>query len=313
MPRFKDAVALGDVLTAPEVESAELTLPSQWQAWDALFQKIRDGINDFLSAADKVPGINPPRLPDGSLEELVIKPFCGDWDRIRANGVACASYGEGISGLGQNLATIPADMEPYWSGSARTAFAAHHVSYGVALDGVGGVVAQGQRLFEGMASVSQGLAQRAIAAITRLGQLLARVSSGLAKRMGGWLAWINTLKDIVTDGLDSVRDLYDGIIEIVGIVGDLIELKSTVQNYVGQQVAKFRRFTDLEAIMERIPTIGTATVGGLGRTRPGDRRAVRDIERRHERPEAPDASEAAVRSKLAEPDPGEIEPCRVAG
>ena len=84
------------VLRPPPVCSATLVVPQDWIVWDALFTRARDGINLLAGIADRVPGADVPRLPEGSLADLVVKPLCGDWDRIRANGEACRTLGHGL-------------------------------------------------------------------------------------------------------------------------------------------------------------------------------------------------------------------------
>jgi len=113
---FADVIDVTAMLTPPEVMHAALVMPHDWLVWDTLFQRVRDGINLLLGIADHLPGVAVPRLPDGSLADLIVKPLCGDWDRIRSNGDACRILARGMDGLAQNLAAVPISLAPHWTG-----------------------------------------------------------------------------------------------------------------------------------------------------------------------------------------------------
>lgn len=81
--QFTDVVDVKGMLKDPEKPDTKLDLPPEWKSWDKAFQEVRDAINKFLDVVDQVPGIDiSMRLPGGSLVDIVVKPFTGDWDRI---------------------------------------------------------------------------------------------------------------------------------------------------------------------------------------------------------------------------------------
>ena len=262
MSRFGDAVDLGQVLVPPPVGEASLQVPKDWETWDALYVEIRDGLDVLRSVAELIPGVDLPELPGGSLADLVVTPFSGDWNRVRAHGDACVTLGRGMDGLGRNLAAIPLDLAPHWAGATTLAFAGHHAGYGLAAAAAGRVVAQGTWVFEGIARVSQRVGEAAIRLLTRLGQLLIKAVRQLRRRVLPLVGWLTTVRDLVVDGLGPVLDLVRDVVEIVESVRDLVALAEEVRAWVEVQVERLRVFTQLRSVLDLLPTLGQAVLGG---------------------------------------------------
>lgn len=258
MSAFGDVVDVRDVLRPPQVGSAALLLPHDWIVWDALFVKARDGINLLAGIADRVPGVDVPRLPEGSLADLIVKPFCGDWDRIRANGEACRVLGRGMSGLARNLLVLPLDLTPYWSGQTMVRFAAHHLSYALAIEFAGDVVARGQIAFDSVSEVSQRVGETAIRLLTRLGQLLIRVARKVARRLAPYVGWLATVKDVLVDGIGPILDVVADLRETVALVQALLALLHRVTSWLEEARADLMVFASLPAILDGLPSVGSS-------------------------------------------------------
>lgn len=261
MPGFGDVVSLDGVLTAPSVGEAPLHVPKDWETWDSLFQEVRDGINIIAGAADRIPGVDLPRLPEGSLARLVVSPLTGNWDVIRSRGEACRTVGSGLDAMARNLGAVPLDLAPHWSGLTFVSFLGHHAAYAVALEAASRVVAQGTVVFEAMALVSQQLGEAAVRLLTRLGRLLVRVVRKLARRLAPWLGWVSTAKDLLTDGLGPILDIVEDIIELVDLVNGLLDLVATARAWVEDQVARLRVLLEVRHVTDLLPTIGQAVLG----------------------------------------------------
>lgn len=254
--QFTDVVDVKGMLKAPEKPDTKLDLPADWKKWDTAFQEVRDAINKFLDVVDKVPGIDiSMRLPGGSLVDIVVKPFTGDWDRIYMNGAACKTWGEAVGGMGKNVGQVPIDMALHWSGKGAVSFTAHAGVYAVVISAVGALLQYGEKIFQAIGKMSQRLGEAVVKVLTRLGKLLIRVLGQIAKRLSGWWAWVTTAAEVVMNGLDVVRDIYNDVVEIIELVKRLFDLKSKVEAWVSDQVAKLKAFQELPIISGELPNV----------------------------------------------------------
>lgn len=254
--QFTDVVDVKGMLKDPEKPDTKLDLPPEWKSWDKAFQEVRDAINKFLDVVDQVPGIDiSMRLPGGSLVDIVVKPFTGDWDRIYMNGAACKTWGEAVGGMGRNVGQVPIDMALHWKGKGAVSFTAHQGVYAVVISAIGALLQYGEKVFQAIGKMSQRLGETVVKVLTRLGKLLIRVLGQVANRLSGWWAWIKTAAEVVVNGLDVVRDIYNDVVEIIDLVKRLFDLKSKVEAWVSDQVAKLKAFQELPAISLELPNV----------------------------------------------------------
>ncbi|MGL5824366.1 MAG: hypothetical protein ACRCYU_05945 [Nocardioides sp.] len=253
-----DLVDIQEILRPPSVAAAELVLPHDWVLWDTLFMRMRDGIALLMSIADRLPGVDLPRLPGGSLTDIVVKPLCGDWDRIRANGEACRTLGRGMDGLTANLVALPIELESRWSGAAATGFAVHHAEYAVAVAAVARVVEQGRLVFDGIGELSRRVGEAAIGLLTRLGLLLARVARKVASRLAPYVGWLATVKDVLVDGVGPIVDIVADIREAVDLVHALLDLVQRIRGWLIAARADLSVFTTLPTMLAGLPSVVSA-------------------------------------------------------
>ncbi len=256
MPNFAMVVDVAATLKPPEQIDTKVNVPSDWKTWDNLFQTIRDTINEFIEVANLVPGIDLEQLPGGSLNDLVIKPFTGDWDRIRMNGEACKILKEGVRGLSKNTLAIPIDMERHWSGKAAFAFSGVAIAFGVIMDRVANVLAKGQLVYEKIGEVSRKIGQTAIKVIVALGKLLGRLVGKIAQRFASWIGWVKTTAEVIAHGLEPVMDIYNGVKRVVDLVQHILELKTRVEEYVDRMTKALEVFENIPNVVDELPTLG---------------------------------------------------------
>jgi hypothetical protein len=256
MTHFRDAVDLREILKPPAVGRATLMVPRDWAVWDELFMRVRDGINMLLGLADHVPGLDVPRLPDGSLADIVVKPLCGDWDRIRANGEACHILGRGMEGFAGNLLVLPVQLAPHWSGQTAVSFAAHHSGYALAVEAIARLVSRGHLVFEAVGQMSQRVGETAIRLLTRLGLLLARVVRKIATRLAPYVGWLATAKELLVDGVQPILDIVADIRETVELVHCLMDLVHQVRAWLTEAREDLSIFASLPALLDGLPRVG---------------------------------------------------------
>lgn len=234
MSPFVELVDVAGLLVPPEVGSMTPQVPKEWEAWDHLYEVARDGANLLLSVVDKLPGIDVPRLPEGTLADLVVKPLSGDWDRIAAHGDAAASWARGMRGVGANLAVVPAGLGPLWEGEAAAAFTWRHEGLAAATALAGELSRAAQLLFEQLGRMSLRLGERVIVLLTRLGRVLIRLAKKVGQRLAPYVGWVLTAKDVLTDGLGPILDIIEDLCEVVDLVRDLIDLVALIHEWVGE-------------------------------------------------------------------------------
>lgn len=244
MSAFVELVDVPALLVPPEVGASVPRVPKEWDSWNHLYEVARDGANLLLSVIDKLPGVDVPRLPEGTLADLVVKPLSGDWDRIAAHGDAAARWARGMRGVAANLAVVPAGLGSRWEGEAAAAFAGRHLCFAAAL-GLAGELSHGaQFLFEGLGRMSLRLGERVIVLLTRLGRLLIRLARKVGQRLAPYVGWVLTLKDVLADGLGPILDIIDDLREVVGLVRDLIDLVALVHDWLAEVKAGLHTLLD---------------------------------------------------------------------
>lgn len=260
----KDIAAM---LKVPDKRDVKVDRPPEWIQWDEAFQKIRDTINKLLELVDLIPGVDPGRLPGGNLEQIVIYPFTGDWNRIRMNGDACKIWGDATVALGENVKAIPKGMLGHWWGQAQLAFDAQHIAYGYVLKAIGSLVEHGKVLFDKIGDMSQKIGERAMRILVRLGTKLLSLVKRIGSRFGGWFAWAKTAYDVATKGIDAISDIWYDIKDCIEQVKNIMELAEKVRAWVSDSIGKLKALGDLDSLMEQLPQVAEVALKDL--TTPG--------------------------------------------
>lgn len=248
------------LLVVPDPGASSLDVPADWRTWDHYFQLVRDAINIFASVADKVPHVELGRLPGGSLADLVIKPFCGDWDRIRANGTAGVAAADAMAGAAGNVAVTPLLLLGGWEGRAALAASVHVEGYALVTRGLAEVVRTARAGFAGLGRMSQEFGEAAIRIIVPLGKLLVRVARKIVSRLGGWVGWVRTATEVIANGLEEVRDIVEDIRRVIQLVRDLIELKHLVVEWVAEVRAQLAVLLELPEVVSGLPRLAGRVV-----------------------------------------------------
>jgi hypothetical protein len=234
MSRFVELVDVSSLLVAPEVGAAVPRVPKEWEAWDHLYEVARDGANLLLAVIDKLPGVDVPRLPGGTLADLVVKPLSGDWDRIAAHGDAAERWAQGMRGVAANLAVVPAGLGSVWEGEAAVAFRLRHAGFAAAIGLAAELSHTGRLLFEGLGRMSLRLGERVIELLTRLGRVLIRLARKVGQRLAPYVGWALSVKEVLVDGLGPILDIIEDLREVVGLVQDPIELVALIQEWLAE-------------------------------------------------------------------------------
>ena len=107
-------------LPEPAPGESELVHHADFRALDATFGKVRDVVNLGIDALNDL-GFGLRRLPEESLEELLVLPLSGDHHRIRQNADAVRHVETALVQYAASTARLAPAADPRWGGVAAAA------------------------------------------------------------------------------------------------------------------------------------------------------------------------------------------------
>lgn len=228
-----------DPLSLPEPALGEQKLrhDAEFRALDRTFDTIRDTANkaiDFLNEA----GCGLRRLPEESLEELVVMPLTGDYRRIRQNADALHHIDAAMAVYARNTARLAIATDPRWGGNAATSYVFRLVRHAAAARGSGELLSLVRPVFDEVADFSERLAIEVEELVVELVEKGRRLVARILARVAGPTGWAVLAGDIALNGIDAVMDLIDDAQRIVAIIDRLIEMKGEVEAWVEEQRAR---------------------------------------------------------------------------
>lgn len=248
--------AIADLaLDPPRVGDRELHHDETFTTWDRVFSGVRDGINLAIDHLNHV-GAGLPRLPDGSLEDLLVVPLTGDYRLIRQNGNACAVVQDAMSDWAANIGWLAHESVARWHGASGLAFAAHLEAYDLVVRAAGRLIGLGRQVFDGVADVSERLGVQAERIIVALGRLLRRLAIRIAEKLAGAGGWAKLALDLVTKGLRTVTDILDDIRLVVELIDAAVEVRDAIREWAEVQRARLEILADLPDLLRALPELG---------------------------------------------------------
>ena len=235
-------------LAPPPRGEATLLHDPTFTAWDETFSTMRDTVNLGIAALNHA-GAGLPRLPEGSLEDLLVLPLTGDYGAIRQNATACHDVRDALHTWGDNILRLSVGVRPGWGGDAAAAYLLRINAYGLVARGLGEVVAGGSVVFEQVAVVSEKIGIRVERLIVSLGKALVRLARRLLSKVAGPAGWATFAAELVTRGLDTVTDIVNDVQLVLALVQTLRELHDTVRSWVGEQRQRLAVLADLPGLV----------------------------------------------------------------
>lgn len=245
---------------APERGEAVLAHDAQFVALDEGLSTIRDGINLGIDALNHV-GAGLRRLPEGSLEELLIMPLTGDYLTIRQNAAAMRQLRTCLSTYAQNVARLSLAVDPRWSGAAATAYLLRLHVHAVIARGAGELIAHGDVVFAEIAEYSERLAIEVEELVMELCERGRRLVTKLLSRVCGPVGAAAFATDFVLKGWDAVTDIIDDIQRVLEIIDFLVTVQGDVRGWVEEQRARLMQlleFADLFSEAARARVVGSS-------------------------------------------------------
>ena len=227
------------VLAPPQEGRAELEHDGAFGTWDMAFSVLRTTVNTGVDALNRL-GAGLPRLPEGSLEELLVEPLTGDYRAIRANAAACHEVRDGCLHVAGQLARVGVRTGQQWQGLAGAAFVLRTEACAAGTAAVGTLVRHGSVVLDEVADLSEQLGIRVERLVVRLGQLMASLVRKILARVAGPVGAAVLAADVLTQGLGAVTDIIDDIVTVVAMVQDLLALRDEARAWCEQQEERLR-------------------------------------------------------------------------
>ncbi|WP_205473866.1 hypothetical protein [Nocardioides sp. SYSU D00038] len=208
-------------------------------AWDRSFSAMRDLVNLGVDALNEV-GAGLPRLPGGSLEELLVLPLTGDYGAIAQNATACRDVADALGEWAGDVGRVGAAVAVGWLGRAGLACALRLEALAVGSVALAGLVRAGACVLDDVAVTSERLGREVERLVVELGEALARCVRRLLTRVSGPLGWGVLAAEVALEGLSAVTDLVDDVRRVVSLVDALLDLRDTVAEWAGEQAERLR-------------------------------------------------------------------------
>lgn len=231
-------------LVPPAPGDPALAHDATFVAWDRTFGAARDVVNLGIDALNQA-GAGLPRLPTGSLEELLVLPLAGDYGAIAQNAEACRQVRDALDTWSANALRLSWATDRGWDGAAARAFLVRLDAHALGARLVGELVARGAAVLDEIAREAERIALEVERLVVCLGRTLARLARRLLEKVAGPAGWAVFALELATHGLDAVTDIVDDVRLVLSVVDALQDLQRTVAAWAGDQRARIAVLADL--------------------------------------------------------------------
>lgn len=238
-----DPLALPEPALGPE----RLRHDAEFRALDRGFDRVRDTVNTGIDVLNDL-GLGLRRLPEESLQELVVLPLTGDHRRIRQNAAAIGYVDAALARYAGSTARLALAVDPRWEGDAAASYLLRLGRHAAAARAGGELLRLGVPVFEEVARFAERLAVEVERLVVELVEKGTRLMNRLLARAAGPAGWAVFAADVALHGLDAVADLVDDARRLVAIVDRLLAMKEEVIGWVDEQrdrLAALRRVADV--------------------------------------------------------------------
>ncbi|PWN04808.1 hypothetical protein DJ010_04155 [Nocardioides silvaticus] len=237
-------------LPAPALGGHTRPHDAGFEALDAALGRIRDIANLGIEALNQA-GLGLRKLPEGSLEELLVLPLTGDYRRIRQNALATGQVRDALGTYADNATLLSLAASPRWDGEAAAAFLLRVNGHALAARGFGFLVAETAPLFDLVADGSERLAIEVEELVMELVEVGGRLVRKLLSRVAGPVGWATWAAELALKGFDAVTDIIEDIERVLRIVDRLLELKGEVTAWVEEQRERLSLLLELVDLARR--------------------------------------------------------------
>jgi hypothetical protein len=234
-------------LPEPELGPGRLRHDAEFGALDRTFDRVRDTVNTGIDVLNDL-GCGLRRLPEESLQELVVLPLTGDYRRIRQNATAIGYVDAALTRYAASTARLALAVGPGWEGEAAASYLLRLGRHAAAARGAGELLTVAVPAFEEVARFAERLAVEVEELVVELVEKGTRLMTRLLARAAGPAGWAVFAAEVAVHGLDAVTDLVDDARRLVAIVDRLLAMKQEVIDRVEEhrgRLAELRRVADV--------------------------------------------------------------------
>ncbi|MEZ0579639.1 hypothetical protein [Nocardioides sp. MH1] len=237
-------------LAAPDLGGETIEHDEEFEALDDTLCRIRDVVNKGIDALNHA-GLGLRKLPEGSLEELLVIPLTGDYRRIRQNATATGRVRDALDVYAGNASRLSLATSPQWGGEAAAAFLLRLNGHALAARGLGLLVAEAAPAFDLVADQCEHLAvevEKLIMELVERGEHLVRKLLERVSGPAGWAAWG---AELALKGFDAVTDIIEDVERILWIIDRLLDMKGEVTSWVAEQRERLSSLKELVDLAHR--------------------------------------------------------------
>lgn len=221
-------------LPTPALGEAALVHDAEFRTLDATFGNVRDVVNVGIGALNEL-GFDLRRLPEESLEELLVLPLTGDHRRIRQNADALRHVEAALVRYAANTARLAVAADPRWGGDAAAAYVLRLGVHAGVARGCAELVTAAIPVLGEVAEVAERTAVEVEELVVELVEKGRRLMARLLARVSGPLGWGVLAADVALHGVDAVADLVDDARRLLAIIDRLTAMKGEVAAWVDEQ------------------------------------------------------------------------------
>jgi hypothetical protein len=161
------------------------------------------------------------------LEDVIMKPFAGNWTGIEEVSLAWEYLGEASRAVADNCAGL-AEQGRFWDGSAGLAFRGGMVAIGTTFFGVGAACDQVSSVVGTLLLVSKAAAAAIGFLLNKLSVKLLRMAAEAAVPVAGWLVMAAEIAVLVTEIFGYVRLIYTIVDTLFDAIESTLEARAQV-------------------------------------------------------------------------------------
>ncbi len=252
VPSLFEKLALAD----PDLGERLLHHDREFGEIDRVFDTIRDVVNKGIDVLNEL-GCGLRRLPEESLEELVVLPLTGDYRRIRQNAEAVVQVERALRAYARNALRLAAATDPRWGGDAASAYLLRVGRQAAVAGASAEVVALAVPALEVVAEVSERTAVEVEELVVELVERGRRLVRRLLARAAGPVGWGVFAAEVALEGLDAFTDLVDDARRLVAIIDRLLAMKDELGSWVEEQRERLALLEDVAvAARAGLPVVG---------------------------------------------------------
>jgi len=242
------------VLNVPSSPDEPFDMPEDLEVIDEVIGVARDAYSSLGWAADKI-GMSFPKFPDGDIQEWIIEPVTGDFNKILAGGLACDNAGQALQSVGNNIAINSAKLAAAWGGPASQGYVLTAGIYASVAKAAGFLMSQIKHVFTGIGYVSLKAGELLAELLDDLVQLCRTLVKFVAKKFAGAAASVGSWIMDALSGFDEVRELINDLKQAWESLDRLLGFKDEAKAYYETAKASFAVFEEFKDLATLLPQV----------------------------------------------------------